>query len=86
MDPGVGPVLFQYGVAGVVIFLMALAIYRLYTDNKELAKENRELQEKYVTDMTAMGEKVITTMNGFSQAVSMVSSKIRSEPNNRRVN
>jgi hypothetical protein len=46
----VSTVLGQYGLAGIVIFVLASAVVVLYRDNQSLQDKLREAQEARVTD------------------------------------
>lgn len=73
---GATEVLYQYGLAGVVIFALALTVVALYRDNKVLS--DRILAEKDArrADAKETLEKVTEPLQSISQTTSYILDKL----------
>lgn len=69
-------VLFQYGLAGVVILGLTYAVVKLYTDNQSLHKQLSELQDARRLDAKETNDKVTEPLKTISQSVKMMADKI----------
>lgn len=73
---GATSVLFQYGLAGVAIFAMAIVIVTLYKDNKQLQKEKEELLDARRLDAKETVDNISGPLQGISQGINSLADKI----------
>lgn len=76
MDGGATTVLFQYGLAGVAILGLTLAVVKLYNDNQALQKQIATLQDARREDAKETQREVMSTMSGFSQTLDLIKDKL----------
>lgn len=74
---GAYTVLFQYGLAGVVILGLALVVRQLYNDNQKLHGIIQELQESRRQDAQETVEKVTQPLSGISQTLQLIYDKLQ---------
>lgn len=65
-------ILLNYGPLGVMVIGMAGVIAKLYYDNKELAKENRSLQEARLQDLKDSQAKLTEPLAALGRAIEEV--------------
>lgn len=75
--PDVSPILFQYGLAGVVILFMAFAIKVLYADGKAKDVKIDMLQEALRTDAKESTEKISAIATQASYVANLLMTKLK---------
>jgi len=73
---GATTVLFQYGLAGVVIFGLSLAVVALYRDNKALQAKIDLEKDGRRADATETLDKVTEPLKAISQTVTFINDKL----------
>lgn len=76
MEAGAATVLFQYGLAGVVILGLTIVVRQLYADNQRLHGIIQQLQENRRIDAQETVEKVTQPLGGISQTLALIYDKI----------
>ena len=69
-------VLFQYGLAGVVILGLSVTVRSLYQDNQRLHGIIAQLQETRRTDAVETVNKVTQPLSGISQTLGLIYDKL----------
>lgn len=70
------PILARYGLAGLVIFVLATVNAVQYRDNKILQDKLREAQQARVEDAKEVGEKIIVPLDLLSKTMDLVYRKL----------
>lgn len=76
MDGSATTVLFQYGLAGVVIFGLTIAVVYLYKENQRLHSEKDALQELRRVDAKDTSDKVTEPLQSLSQTTRLILDKL----------
>jgi hypothetical protein len=76
MPDGATTVLFQYGLAGVVIFGLSIAVVYLYKENQRLHAEKDALQELRRADAQETTSKVTEPLQSLSQTTRLILDKL----------
>lgn len=76
MDGGASVVLFQYGLAGVVIFGLVIAVVYLYKENQRLHADKDALQESRRLDAIETRDKVVEPVALMGRNVGLLVDKI----------
>jgi hypothetical protein len=76
MVEGATSVLFQYGLAGVVIFGLSWVCWALYRENQKLHEKIYALQESRREDAKETIDKVTQPLSGISQTINLLYDKI----------
>lgn len=72
-----GAILAQYGLPGMIIFVLASVVVFLYKDNKGLIKQLFDVQEQRRQESLETAKELNGTMQAFSQSTSMLIDKIK---------
>lgn len=73
---GATTVLFQYGLAGVVIFALAIAVVNLYRDNQRLQKEKESILEARRQDAVDTTDNVTKPLSDIAQTQRLIYDKL----------
>lgn len=76
MDANSGVVLFQYGLAGVVIIGLALTVRFLYQENVRLNKELNSQVEARRMDAIEARDKIMTPLESLAQTTKFIYEKL----------
>lgn len=68
--------LFQYGLAGVVIFGLTVAVIYLYKDNQRLHQDKYDLQESRRLDAVETRDKVVAPVELMGRNVGLLVDKM----------
>lgn len=73
----IGPILEQYGLAGLIIFVLATVVLVLWKENRILIKQLFDVQEQRRLEALETQKELTQTMHIFSQTSGMLVDKIR---------
>lgn len=75
---GVSTVLFQYGVAGVALFVQGLVIIRQYNDYRALQAKYDQQQESRRMEIKELADKAVLTMSNQADVSRLMYDKLKS--------
>lgn len=73
----VGKLLSDYGLPGIIIFVLGGVVITLYKENRTLIKQLFEVQEQRRLEALEVQKEVSLTMQTFSQSTKMLIDKIQ---------